>query len=97
MAKKTRKEKIIAQYRRRLQLLETKSENKISSPVVDKVDKPIEIKQELPQTIYFSEDDQATKKYFIADFKKSLIIIITVIALEIGLYFATILMNVNKF
>ena len=92
MAKKTRKEKIIAQYRRRLQLLETKPDNKISLTIVDK---PIETKQVISQSIDLSEDDQRTKKNFISDFKKSLIIIVTIIALEIGLYFATML--VNKF
>ena len=90
MAKKTRKEKIIAQYRRRLQLLETISVNKISPPVIDE---PIETKQVISQPIDLSEDDQMTKKYFISDFKKSLIIIVTVITLEIGLYFATMLIN----
>lgn len=90
MAKKTRKEKIIAQYRRRLQLLETKTDNKVSLPVAEK---PVETKQVISQPIDLSEDDQTTKKYFISDFKKSLIIIVTVIALEIGLYFATMLIN----
>lgn len=92
MAKKTRKEKIIAQYRRKLQLLETRSDNKISPPVVDE---PVKTKHVISQPINLSEDDQATKKYFISDFKKSLIIIVTVIALEISLYFVTLL--VNKF
>lgn len=92
MAKKTRKEKIIAQYRRRLQLLETKPDNKISPTIVDK---PAETKQVISQSIDLSEDDQRTKKYFISDFKKSLIIIVTIIALEIGLYFAT--MFISKF
>ncbi|MFH0755130.1 MAG: hypothetical protein V1910_00485 [bacterium] len=90
MAKKTRKEKMIAQYRRRLQLLETKPDNKILPTIVDK---PVETKQVISQSIDLSEDDQMTKKYFISDFKKSLIIIVTIITLEIGLYFATMLIN----
>ena len=90
MAKKTRKEKIIAQYRRKLQLLETRSDNRISPPVIDE---PVETKQVISKTFDLSEDDQMTKKYFISDFKKSLIIIVTVIALEIGLYFATMLVK----
>ena len=92
MAKKTRKEKIIAQYRRRLQLLETKPDNKVSPTIVEK---PVENKQVISQSIYLSEDDQRTKKYFISDFKKSLIIILMVIALEISFYFAT--MFISKF
>lgn len=94
MAKKTRKEKIIAEYRRRIQLLETRQDDKISPPVIDK---PIKIEQVITpqpsQPIELSQDDQRTKKYFISDFKKSLIIIVTVIALEIGLYFATMLVK----
>ena len=92
MAKKTRKEKIIAQYRRKLQLLETRPDYKIST-TVPVVDKPVEIKQVVFQPADLSEDDKTIKKYFISDFKKSLIIIVTVIALEIGIYFATMLLK----
>ena len=92
MAKKTRKEKIIAQYRRKLQLLETRSENIISPPVVANK-QHIEAKQIMSSSVSLSDEDQVTKKYFISDFKKSLIIIVLVIALEIGLYFVTILMS----
>jgi len=92
MAKKTRKEKIIAQYRRKLQLLETKTEPsvKIASPVIDK---PVKNTQEISQVMGQSENDLITKKYFVSDFKKSLVIIVTIVALEIGLYFATMLIN----
>jgi len=90
MAKKTRKEKIIAQYRRKLQLLETKPISNISSQAVEKT---IETRSVVSQPIDLSEDDQIIKKYFISDFKKRLMIIIAVIALEIGLYFATMLVK----
>ena len=92
MAKKTRREKIIAQYRRKLQMLEINSGNNVSSVIKEQ---PVEIKQVISKPINLSEEDSITKKYFISDFKKSLIIIVTVIALEIGLYFATML--VSKF
>jgi hypothetical protein len=92
MAKKTRKEKIIAQYRRKLQLLEIKPNIKISPSTIEE---PVKKTLEVFQPIDLSENDLVVKKYFISDFKKSLIIIVTIIALEIGLYFATML--VSKF
>ena len=90
MAKKTRKEKIIAQYRRKLQLLETKPSNIISPTITDK---HVEKKQIVSAQVDLSVEDQTIKKYFISDFKKSVIIIVTVVALEIGLYFATMLVK----
>lgn len=88
MPKKTKKEKIIATYRRKLKLIQNqqinipiKQDNEISIPIPNAV---IEKKQSL------SEDEQLITLFFFKDLKKSLILIIFIIALEFFLYFATI-------
>lgn len=92
MPKRTKREKIIADYRKRLKLLqdnkiiinETSPSSLSSQSEEPKID---EKKQKLFQT----EDDVRTADYFKEDFKKSLILIAAVIALEISLYFVRII------
>jgi len=65
MPKKTREQKIVAEYRRRMKLLPT-------MPASSKV------------------KETGMRNFFLADVRKSLILIVFIIALEISLYFANI-------
>lgn len=74
MPHKTKKEKIIAFYRRKLKLLgETKE--------------PLPLKEE---TRPAQTPTEITASYFLSDLRKSFLLAAVVIALEISLYFATI-------
>lgn len=88
MPKKTKKEKIIAEYHRKLKLLETQSPSVYQQPmkVVEKVVEKIE--KEEPEKII--EEQPENNKFFMIDFKKSIFLTISIIALEILFYFATI-------
>jgi hypothetical protein len=86
MPKKTKKEKIIAAYRKKLRLLE-RAEVK---PVV--LETRAEEKKQVKQTVQVKQSEKTTPpKYFFSDLGKSLILIFLVIALEIGLYFAKLI------
>jgi len=91
MPKKTRQEKIIAQYRQKIKLLQNNP--KLVKPIFqENITVQEDEKKEKPQVIEKeTEQDIETKKYFISDFKKSLFVISLIIALEIGLYFATMI------
>lgn len=97
MPKKTKQEKIIAEYRKKLKLLQQNSTNlpKIEiEPINQKIDKKVSISV-LPKTPTSIDQKsylelQAAKSNFVADFKKSLLLIGAIIALELFLYFATI-------
>lgn len=84
MPKKTKKQKIIAQYHRKLKLLENQP-----SPVFSQEKKVVEKpkKEELERTI---APEPVKNNYFLADFKKSLFLTAAIITLEILFYFATI-------
>ncbi len=84
MPKKTKKEKIIAAYRKRLKLLE---EQQIEPQTFPKKEEEIVISEVKPD---LTKEDQTISHYFKSDLKKSLILIGFIIALEIFLYFATI-------
>ncbi len=91
MPKRTKKEKIIADYRKRLKLLQNSNVViKQSSPAVplSQSEEP-KIDEKKPKVIE-TESDSQTAVYFKKDFRKSLILIAAVIALEISLYFASI-------
>jgi hypothetical protein len=95
MPSKTRKEKIIADYRRRLRLLQ---ESQDTTPLHSDIDaKQTDSKQPSSTASttdnkkhIVSEEDILITSYFKKDFKKSLLLIAIVITLEISLYFATI-------
>jgi DNA polymerase/3'-5' exonuclease PolX len=97
MPKKTKQEKIIAQYRKKLKLLEQNSFNLPQikkEPVNQKIDNfnSVNIPSKIP--VLTDQKDspelQTAKSNFVADFKKSLLLGLGIIALEIFLYFATI-------
>lgn len=94
MPKKTKKQKIIAAYRNRIQQLQTSQPIKKTNTFSET---KIEHKEILTSKInnnhalYSSTySDKITTQYFFSDLKKSLLIIAFIIALEFVLYFATI-------
>lgn len=83
MTRKTKKEKKIAAYRKKLQFLQeiSKAKNideakKVSEPPSEKTIETIE--------------SQSTPTHFIKDLKKSLLVIFLIITLEIIIYFVSI-------
>jgi len=97
MPKKTKQEKIIVQYRKKLKLLQqnlTVLPEIKKTPVNQKIGNsaPISSPIETPAlTDHKGHSElQVAKSNFMADFKKSLLLTVAIIALEIFLYFATI-------
>lgn len=92
MPKKTKKQKIIAEYHKKIQLLQKqrypniKTEEKISTPIK----KEEIIKESIKKELLSTEAEIIIKNFFYQDFKKSFILIATIVALEFFLYFATI-------
>lgn len=80
MGKKTKKEKIIAQYRRRLQLIKKITGENFSQPA--KPNLPSSSSPPLPKKQILGEE-----KFFLIDFKKSLFISFLIILLEFFLYY----------
>lgn len=90
MPKKTRKEKIIAEYRKRLRLLQSNQNTIQYTPSTPEPASSPE-KTEKKQPIMETEEDSLITSYFKKDFKKSLFLIAIVITLEISLYFVRII------
>jgi hypothetical protein len=87
MSKKTRQQKIIAEYRRKMKMMQNTS---ITPPItVTPKIKPVEIH-------HGKEEDTVIRDYFLSDVRKSLILIAFIIALEIGLYFVNISGNLER-
>lgn len=93
MPKKTKEQKIIAQYRKKIKFLETRSvETQAPTQVVNKNISPKTVKistQEIEKQPV-ADDVSKISNFFINDFKKSIIFTCIIIALEIIFYFATI-------
>lgn len=85
MPKKTKKEKIIAEYRNKLRILHS-----AQSTIPEKIPYSALPERSDKEHYVLSEQDKTTAAFFMADFKKSLFLILGIIALEIILYFATI-------
>jgi len=83
MPKKTKKEKILAMYHKKLRLLENKQV--ISSSVEIKTP---EIISETPFVKETAVEVKEPPKYFFSDLKKSLLLIILIVGVEVGLYLA---------
>lgn len=94
MPKKTKKQKIIAAYRNRLQQLKTLQPiEKINIVNKAEINRKVIITPKINISSAVSEpsnSDKVTTQYFFSDLKKSLLIIVFIIALEFVLYFATI-------
>lgn len=93
MPKKTKKEKLLAAYRKQLrQLKENKNLSNSEVPAVEEIkEKPVEKKVDLKKNNEQISEDIVLSKYFYMDFRKSLVFIVLIIALEIGLYFAKLI------
>ena len=82
MPKKTKKEKLLASYHRKIRLLENRQ--MIASPVPTKIPTA-----ELTPTAIHEIKPVVTEpvnQYFFSDLKKSLILIVLIIGVEVGLY-----------
>ena len=87
MTKKTKEEKKIADYRRKLKFLHQSTETEITdgakqADVISKSEAKV-------KTSDFT-GNQSKREFFIKDLKKSLLIIFLIITLEIVIYFARI-------
>jgi hypothetical protein len=90
MPKKTKKEKIIAQYRRQLKLLQERRGQILPKQVQLEKKETAVNKQKTADNSQLESLDQ-TKHFFIVDFKKSIFLSSMIIALELFLYFALVL------
>lgn len=79
MPKKTKKEKLTAALRKRQRLLEM-----VAKPVIEKFPKKTE------EVVVRDPSESRVNKQFTSDLKRSLILTLGIIALEIALYFGTI-------
>ncbi len=94
MPKKTKKQKILASYRRKLQLLEKL--NQSNSFIQEKPQEKKFSEKRLSENIYQKvkiekKEDKNISYYFFSDLKKSLIFIFLIISLEIALYFVKLI------
>ncbi|VVA43693.1 conserved hypothetical protein [Candidatus Roizmanbacteria bacterium] len=91
MPKKTKKEKLLARYHRKLRSLEnlqvTGSPTLISTQATQVT--PAEVKNVSVKPI--TEESRQTNQYFFSDLKKSLLLIVLIIGVEVGLYFAKLI------
>jgi hypothetical protein len=86
MPKKTKKEKLLALYHKKIRLLENKE---TATPVP--VTQPVSFSPD-PKPIVDKEiKNLPFNQYFFSDLKKSLILITLIIGLEISLYFAKLI------
>jgi len=97
MPKKTKKQKIIAAYRNRLQQLQTlqsiEKTNLINKTEIEREEMINPKINEAPVISSPTNSDKITTQYFFSDLKKSLLIIVFIIALEFVLYFATTILK----
>ncbi|MEK7633990.1 MAG: hypothetical protein AAB437_04060 [Patescibacteria group bacterium] len=86
MPKKTKKEKLLALYHRKIRLLENKHTGIPITPPISIFPEPkLMIKQKA------KVETMPVNQYFFSDLKKSLILIILIIGLEVSLYFVKLI------
>jgi len=97
MPKKTKKQKVIAQYRKKIKLIQESFPSNLEKSSTITVEKNIVIsppQQELKQkeNLFNKERPKLllVRKYFLADFKRSFVLILLIIVLEIIFYFVSI-------
>ncbi len=85
MPKKSKSQKVIAAYHRKIKLLN------LQSPTANVLPTKV-IHDNKPKVNYTNEnkEDMLIKKYFSADLNKSLFLIAVITVLEIGIYFVSI-------
>jgi len=87
MPKKTKKEKLLALYHKKLKSLENRS----ATPQVEityRSQKQIPVQKQEEKVIPVTSEDKLLNKYFFSDLKKSLILIVLIIGVEVSLYAA---------
>lgn len=96
MPKKTREEKIVARYRKKIRLLEQQAHSP-SIETINKITKPNpkppiikEPTQSIDKISASTKTDESLRKFFVKDLTKSLLLIVLIVALEISLYFVRI-------
>ncbi|MEK7109650.1 MAG: hypothetical protein AAB876_00350 [Patescibacteria group bacterium] len=87
MPKKTKKEKLLARYHRKIRLLE--NQQVISHPEI--LSSPVEIKIKTSINRPLTQELINTNQYFFSDLKKSLLLIVLIIGVEVGLYVAKLI------
>ncbi|MEK7522526.1 MAG: hypothetical protein AAB569_03025 [Patescibacteria group bacterium] len=87
MPKKTKKEKILASYHRKIRLLENRQ--MITSPV--QVKTPVTVEINTFENKIKPEVIEPVNQYFFSDLKKSLLLIVLIVGVEVGLYFAKLI------
>ena len=95
MPKKTKKEKLLARYHRKLRLLENRSTvvtytsppPSVSSPKIEPIKKQ---GVKIEPTVITSEEKQLNQ-YFFSDLRKSLLLIVLIIGVEVSLYGAKLI------
>lgn len=87
MSKKTKKEKIIAAYRRKMKLLEQKVINEPQEALLTPLTLPV---KKITQNRQQPEEENKIRQYFLKDLKKSFMVIFLIITLEIIIYYASI-------
>lgn len=86
MPKKTKKEKLLARYHKKLRLLENRQT--AASPVKAEV----EIKEQIPVIEKrIKTEINEPPQYFFSDLKKSILLIVLILGLEVSLYFANLI------
>lgn len=94
MPKKTKREKRLAQEHKRTQLLQKFTLQEPAPQPVQKAEKKAqndspEVRQKYLKSP-LTQEEKAMRGFFISDFRKSIIYISLIIALEIAVYFGTI-------
>jgi hypothetical protein len=92
MPKKTKKEKLLALYHKKIRLLEDKhAAAPTASSVSFSPQKPKFAPKIKIETKLVNFEKQQLNKYFFSDLKKSLILIVLIIGVEVGLYFVKLI------
>lgn len=87
MPKKTKKEKLLASYHRKIRLLENRQT--VASQVPTKIPAATSIQAVSHETKPVVTEP--VNQYFYSDLKKSLLLIILIVGVEFGLYFAKLI------
>ncbi len=77
MPKKTKKEKILAMYHKKLRMLENRQV--VASPIQTKT--PVVVTKTI----------EPVNQYFFSDLRKSLLLIFLILVVEVGLYFVNLI------
>lgn len=94
MPKKTKKEKLLARYHKKLRLLENRQtvNPPVQAKIINEVSMPpVESKIKTPINEPLTQEHKQLDQYFFSDLKKSLLLITLIIGLEISLYFAKLI------